>query len=93
MELKDYRAQLDGIDEQIISLFQARMETVAQIAAYKKANNLPILAAGREQEILDRVRAQSGETFALYAQELFETLMRLSREYQNTLLNDKRSLE
>ena len=91
MELKDYRDQLDHIDAQIIKLFRARMETVGQIAAYKKANHLPILAAGREQEILDRVRAHSGETLAPYAQELFETLMRLSREYQNTLLNDSDS--
>ncbi|MBR2132229.1 MAG: chorismate mutase [Oscillospiraceae bacterium] len=88
MELKDYRVQLDSIDEQMITLFKARMETVEQIAAYKKAHHLPILAAGREQEIVERVRARAGETLAPYAQELFETLMRLSREYQNTLLND-----
>ncbi len=88
MDLKNYRDQLDAIDAEIVVLFKKRMETVMGIAAYKKEHDLPVLAAGREQEILDRVGSLSGEELAPYATELFETLMRLSREYQNTLLND-----
>ena len=65
MELKDYRNRLDEIDSQIIALFKERMETVADIAAYKKEHGLPVLAAGREKEILDRVRAESGEELAV----------------------------
>ena len=88
MELKDYRDRLDRIDEEIIALFKERMATVSLIAQYKKVNDLPILAAGREREILERVRALSGEELAPYGAELFETLMRLSRDYQKTLLDD-----
>ena len=88
MDLTDYRNKLDGIDSQILALFKERMETVADIAAYKKENGLPVLAAGREKEILDRVREESGKDLAPYAVSLFETLMHLSREYQKTLLND-----
>ena len=86
MELKDCRNKLDVIDSQIISLFCERMETVKQVAEYKKAHDLPILAPGREQEILERVAALSGEEFAPYAKTLFETLMYVSREYQKTLI-------
>ena len=86
MELKTYRDRLDRIDEEIVALFRERMETVTQIAAYKKTHELPVHAPGREQEILERVRALSGEELAPYAQELFETLMKVSREYQKTLL-------
>lgn len=88
MELKDYRSKLDRIDGEILALFRERMETVGDIAAYKKEHGLPVLAAGREKEILDRVRAESGEDLAPYATSLFETLMYLSREYQKTLLSD-----
>ena len=88
MDLQDYRNKLDTIDAEIVTLFKSRMETAAQIAAYKKEHGLPVLAAGREKEILDRVRAMSGEELAPYASTLFETLMYLSREYQKTLLND-----
>ena len=86
MELKDCRNKLDVIDSQIISLFCERMETVKQVAEYKKAHDLPILAPGREQEILERVAALSGEELAPYAKTLFETLMYVSREYQKTLI-------
>lgn len=88
MDLKDYRNKLDTIDGKILALFRERMETVEAIAAYKKAHDLPVLAPGREQEILDRVRASSGETLAPYAAHLFETLMSLSREYQKTMMDD-----
>ena len=89
MDLKDYRDKLDRIDESILALFHERMETVVEIAAYKKEHGLPVLAAGREKEILDRVRSASGEELAPYAASLFETLMYLSREYQKTLLSDQ----
>ena len=36
MELKDYREQLDQIDDQLTALFKRRMETVRQVADYKK---------------------------------------------------------
>ena len=39
MELQDYRAQLDQIDDQIVSLFTQRMETVRNVADYKKAGS------------------------------------------------------
>ena len=86
MELKNYRNKLDVIDSQLISLFRERMEIVQKVAEYKKEHDLPILASGREKEILDRVRALSGEELAPYAQTLFETLLYVSREYQKTLL-------
>ena len=86
MELNDYRKKLDEIDEQIVALFCQRMQTVQQIAEYKKDHDLPILAPGREKEILDRVHALSGEELAPYAATLFDTLMYVSREYQKTLM-------
>lgn len=86
MELKEYREQLDRIDAQLIALFRERMETVERIAEYKKEHGMPVLAPGRETEILARVRSLSGEELAPYAATLFETLMYVSREYQKTLM-------
>lgn len=88
MELNDYRTRLDEIDTQLLALFAERMDTAAEIAAYKKAHDLPVLAPQREQDILMRVRQSSGETLAPYAVSLFQTLLSLSRAYQETLLKD-----
>ena len=52
MELKDYRARLDQIDDQLVALFKQRMETVKGVAEYKRQHNTPVLSAGREREIL-----------------------------------------
>ena len=43
MELADYRKELDETDAQLLELFKKRMNTVKNIAEYKKENNLPVL--------------------------------------------------
>ena len=44
MELKDLRCEIDKIDDQLVKLFVQRMEISAQVAAYKKEHQLPILS-------------------------------------------------
>ena len=87
MELKDYRDRLDQIDDQIVSLFKQRMETVQEIADYKRSHNTPVLNAGREDAILCRVTDLVGEELQEYVRCLFITLMKLSRDYQTALLS------
>ena len=50
MELSDYRKKLDEIDDEILRLFAERMEIAADIAAWKKERELPVLDARREKE-------------------------------------------
>ena len=92
MELQDYRAQLDQIDDQITALFRQRMETVKQVADYKKEHNTPVLNAGRERDILYRVTGACGEELQEYTKILFSTLLELSRDYQENRLNTQESV-
>ena len=92
MPKPDYEKELAALIAEVYVLreeFLIKLDNLQNeaIAAYKKAHNLPVLAPGREKEILDRVRAESGEELAPYAASLFETLMYLSREYQKTKLD------
>ncbi|MCI8758923.1 MAG: bifunctional chorismate mutase/prephenate dehydratase [Oscillospiraceae bacterium] len=87
MELKDYREQLDQIDDQLAALFKRRMETVKQVADYKKEHNTPVLAAGRERDILYRVTGLCGEELQEYTKILYSTLLELSRDYQENRLS------
>jgi len=82
MELKDYRDQLDTIDGQIVALFRQRMETVREIADYKKEHNTPVLASNRERDILYRVTGLCGPELVEYTKILYSTLLELSRDYQ-----------
>ena len=51
-ELKDLREKIDAIDQQMVDLFKQRMEVSKEVAAYKRANGLPTLDAGRERALL-----------------------------------------
>lgn len=87
MDLKDYRNQLDTIDDQMAALFKQRMEIVRKVADYKKETHTPVMAAGREREILYRVTGLCGEDLEEYAKILYSTILELSRDYQEDRLS------
>ena len=55
MDLTELRTQIDEVDSQIVSLFQKRMELVDGVAAYKREHHVPVLATGREEQVLWRI--------------------------------------
>ena len=92
MDLQDYRKEIDAIDDELVRLFGKRMDIAAQIADYKKENNLPILVPAREREKLADVAAKAGPEMANYTRVLYSMLFELSRSYQskrNSLLTQQ----
>lgn len=83
MDIQDMRKQIDIIDDQLVQLFAQRMDIAAQIADYKKANELPIFVPAREQEKLMDVAQKAGTEMADYTQKLYTTIFQLSRCYQS----------
>ena len=65
------------------ALMKRRMETVAQVAEYKKANNMPVLDTSRERALLSKVGQEAGEELADYIQSMYRTIMAASRSYEN----------
>ena len=82
MELKELRNEIDLIDDELVKLFNKRMQLSAQVADYKKEHNLPIHVPAREREILQEVAAKSGPDMANYARVLYSMIFELSRSYQ-----------
>ena len=82
-ELEQLRGDIDAIDRQIEDLMKRRMETVAQVAEYKKANNMPVLDTSRERALLSKVGQEAGEELADYVQSMYRTIMAASRSYEN----------
>lgn len=83
-DLDEIRKDINMIDAELLELFIERMDCAREVGEYKKANNIPILNAEREKEILDKVAEESGE-YGVYARELYKKLMELSRELQSTI--------
>ncbi|MBP3634344.1 MAG: prephenate dehydratase [Oscillospiraceae bacterium] len=83
MDLKDYRKQIDEIDDQLVKLFQQRMEVSEGIAAYKKERGLPILDAGREHEKINSVCSKVPPHMRNYTSVLYSSIFELSRSHQS----------
>lgn len=83
MDLKEYRTQIDDIDQQLVQLFQQRMEVSKGIAEYKKEHGLPILDPGREREKLQKLSAGMEPDMQNYTSVLYSSLFELSRSYQS----------
>ena len=83
MDMNELRGQIDQIDDQLVKLFAERMDVAAQIADYKKSNNLPIHVPSREREKLVDVAEKAGPEMANYTRVLYSMLFELSRSYQS----------
>ena len=84
MDLSDYRKQIDGIDAQMIALFEQRMELVRLVAQYKKEHQLPVLQAEREQQVLKKAQAYlKKQEYAQDAVQFMKAVMEISRACQH----------
>lgn len=88
MELKDYRAAIDDIDRELLSLFVRRLALCAEIAGWKKEHGLPALDQAREMEKLDAVAAQSPAGYKTETAAFFERVIALCRASEERLLSE-----
>ena len=92
MDISELRSQIDAIDDQLVQLFAQRMDVAAQIADYKKEQNMPIFVPAREREKLMDVAEKAGPEMANYTRVLYSILFELSRSYQSKRNNTLSSL-
>lgn len=85
-ELSRLRAEIDQTDSELCALFKKRMEAARSVAKYKKENSIPVLSLKREEKIIERVTFLVGEELSEYAADLYREIFRLSREYQQKLI-------
>lgn len=86
MELSEIRAEIDKVDDQMLTLLMQRMDLAEKVAAYKKEHHLPVLNSEREQAVLNRVALRAGSR-EREARRLFTTLFELARNRQSELID------
>lgn len=86
-KLAQARSEIDEIDACMAQLFEKRMQTVKNVAEYKRANNMPVLDEKREEAVIqnNKKRLQNKELEDLFEGFLREN-MALSRAYQKRIL-------
>lgn len=90
MDLLKLRGKLDRIDEQIVELYEKRMEICSQVADYKIETGKKVLDKTREEEKLRKVRSMTHNEFNAHGvQELFEQIMSMSRKLQYNKLTEE----
>ena len=83
-DIDNYRNRIDEIDKEITKLFEERMDTVINIANYKKTNNLPIFNRDREDEVIEKnVGYLKNNDYDEETRKFFISLMEVSRELQS----------
>ena len=83
-ELQLLRNGIDEIDQQILDLFKQRMELCKDVAEYKRSHEMPVFQGGREQQIIDRIKALTGDpSLEAGTAALFTTIMDISKILQN----------
>ena len=87
--LEKQRAEIDAIDCEIVALFERRMQVVVDVARIKKENGIAILDANREKEVIQKVQSYLKDaTLKEELAEAYETLMKVSKDYQKKRMND-----
>ena len=87
--LEKQRAEIDAIDREIVALFERRMQVVVDVARIKKENGMAILDANREKEVIQKVQSYLKDaTLKEELAEAYETLMKVSKDYQKKRMND-----
>ncbi len=89
-ELSEIRDEIDQIDQEMLRLYETRMDLAEEMAAYKIANNKNVYDKVREQEKLDKLSGMASDDFTRQGVlELFEQIMSTSRKKQYKILAEK----
>lgn len=92
-ELKASRKKLDEIDEQIVTLFEKRMEISEDVARWKIANGMQVLDRKREKEKLRTLADLATNDFNRRGvTELYEQIMAISRKRQYQMMDEAKAL-
>jgi len=86
VDLHELRLQIDRIDNELVSLFQQRMDVSAEIAKYKQRHGIPVHDPARERQKLHDLSHKVKEGHEASISALFTMLFEISRAEQEKLM-------
>ena len=90
-KLESCRNEIDSIDEEIIKLYEKRMEIVKEVINYKLDNNIEILDTSREEKMLNKNLVKiSNEEYKKYYKDVLTGFLKASKEMQKDILDAKK---
>ena len=93
MNISEYRYEIDKIDEELVKLFEKRLNVVTKIAKYKEKNNMKIFNSNREDEVIEKnINRLTNKNYNELTEKFFTYLMELSRSHQKDLIDRNREV-
>lgn len=90
-KLESCRNEIDQIDEEIIKLYEKRMEIVKEVINYKLDNNIEILDSSREEKMLNKNLTKiSKDEYKKYYKDVLTGFLKASKEMQKDILDAKK---
>ena len=88
MDLKELRAKIDELDDEITQLYIERLAIVDKVRQFKKENNVAVEHSDRERQILERLTKKFGEKYKTAIDYLYNSILTYSKLTQRGV-NDK----
>lgn len=90
-KLDDLRAELDGIDAEILDLLAKRFEKIKLIGELKKEKNMPILQKSREEVVINRARkvALKNGIDTAYFENIYKVIIGGARNLEQRIIDGK----
>jgi chorismate mutase/prephenate dehydratase len=82
MDIDALNQKIDGIDGQLLKLFEQRMELAREVGQCKEESSLPVIDTEHERKILYRLCEQAKPDLSGYVKVLFSSLFEISRSHQ-----------
>ncbi len=85
-KLDEYRKTIDQIDQEIIELYEKRMDIVKLVSIYKKENKLSTLDSSREKVMLEKnLKKIKNKDYSKYYIDILTSFIKASKLYQEDL--------
>lgn len=89
-DLQESRKEIDYIDNEIVKLFERRMDVCKDVAQYKLNTGKAVLDRKREVDKIATLRGKASNDFYAHGvEELFEQIMAMSRKMQYKMLTEE----
>jgi chorismate mutase len=83
--LRECRAEIDAIDDEILDSLDRRAQAVQRLAAIKRQHSIAVFDQGREQQVMQRVSAHENTLPPERRRAIFTTILEQMREWQLVL--------
>lgn len=82
--IEELRNKIDSIDDQIVKLYNERMQVSKQIGLEKAKSQQVVLDKNREKKILNRVTSSVDPEIMAYTKQVYEAIFATSKAYQRS---------